>query len=152
MDKIDLALLARLQRDSSQSTGELANEVSISKSACWRRLLRLQEEGVIERRVALLNQERLNLSLTVYITVRTNQHNDDWASRFQEVTASIPGVLEVYRMSGDIDYLLKAVVSDMAGYDQLYKKLIKADLFDVSSSFVMETMKATTELPLDAAS
>lgn len=128
---------------------ELADAVAISKSACWRRLQKFEAENVIRERVALLNPNKLNLPLTVYISVRTNQHNDKWATKFQQVTRNISGVLEVYRMSGELDYLIKAVVADMPGYDRLYKKLIRADLSDVSSSFVMETIKQTTELPLD---
>ncbi len=149
MDKLDRNILNLLQRDAGLSVGELAENVGISKSACWRRIQKLESTGVIRERVALLNQESLNLPLTVYISVRTNQHNDKWADEFQRVTRDIPGVLEVYRMSGDLDYLIKAVVADMPGYDRLYKELIKADLYDVSSSFVMETMKQTTCLPLD---
>jgi len=148
MNKLDVSLLELIQKDSSLSTGELAEQVGMSKSACWRRLQKLSQDGVIQKQVAILNPEKLNLPLTVYISVRTNEHNDKWAKQFHKVTHSIPGVLEVYRMSGDLDYLVKAVVQDMKGYDDLYKQLIKANLFDVSSSFVMETMKQTTELPL----
>jgi DNA-binding Lrp family transcriptional regulator len=96
----------------------------------------------------LLNPETGDLSLTVFIAVKTNQHNERWAQHFQRVTENIPGVLEVYRMGGEVDYLVKAVVKDMPGYDVLYQELIKADLFDVSASFVMEPLKQTTELPL----
>lgn len=149
MDSYDLAILQQVQHDAALSAGELAEKIGISKSACWRRLQKLTKDGVIKNRVAILDQEKLNLPLTVYISIRTNEHNDKWAKQFQQVTRNIPGVLEVYRMSGDLDYLVKAVVADMKGYDDLYKQLIKADLFDVSSSFVMETMKQTTELPLD---
>lgn len=148
LDRQDRVILAKIQADASQSVGELAEQVSMSKSACWRRLQKLEEMGVIRGRVALLDANALNLSLTVYISVRTNQHNDDWAARFQRATEQIPGVLEVYRMSGDLDYLIKAVVADMPDYDRLYKRLIKADIYDVSSSFVMETIKHTTRLPL----
>ena len=148
LDRQDIALLSILQKDSSQSAGELADTVGMSKSACWRRLQKLEKEGVIRQRVALLDANALNLSLTVYISVRTNQHNDEWAATFQRATELIPGVLEVYRMSGDLDYLIKAVVADMPDYDRLYKQLIKADIYDVSSSFVMETLRHTTCLPL----
>lgn len=148
MNKLDLALLELIQKDASLSTGELAERIGMSKSACWRRLQKLSQDGVIRKQVALLNQEKVNLSLTVYISVRTNEHNDKWAAQFHKVIQGIPGILEVYRMSGDLDYLIKAVVEDMKGYDKLYKQLIKANLSDVSSSFVMETMKQTTELPL----
>ena len=149
MDSYDRQILALLQRDASLSVGAVAERVALSKTACWRRIQKLEADGVIGRRVALVNPAAINLGLTVYIVVRTNQHNEQWARQFAAVVEAIPEVLECYRMSGDLDYLLKAVVSDMAGYDRLYKKLIAADLFDVSSSFVMETMKATTELPLD---
>lgn len=148
LDRQDIFLLSILQKDSSQSVGELADTVGMSKSACWRRLQKLEKEGVIRQRVALLDANALNLSLTVYISVRTNQHNDEWAATFQRATELIPGVLEVYRMSGDLDYLIKAVVADMPDYDRLYKQLIKADIYDVSSSFVMETLRHTTCLPL----
>ncbi len=148
LDRQDRVILGKIQADASQSVGELAEQVGMSKSACWRRLQKLEEMGVIRDRVALLDANALNLSLTVYISVRTNQHNDDWAARFQQATEQIPGVLEVYRMSGDLDYLIKAVVADMPDYDRLYKRLIKADIYDVSSSFVMETIKHTTRLPL----
>ena len=148
LDRQDIVLLSILQKDSSQSVGELADTVGMSKSACWRRLQKLEKEGVIRQRVALPDANALNLSLTVYISVRTNQHNDEWAATFQRATELIPGVLEVYRMSGDLDYLIKAVVADMPDYDRLYKQLIKADIYDVSSSFVMETLRHTTCLPL----
>jgi Lrp/AsnC family transcriptional regulator len=148
IDKQDRAILNLLQVDASLSVGDLAEKVGVSKSACWRRLQKLDQQGVIRERVALLDQMKVNLPLTVYISLRTNQHNDKWASNFQDVTQGIPGILEVYRMSGDLDYLIKAVVRDMPGYDRLYQELIKADLSDVSSSFVMETMKQTTQLPL----
>ena len=148
LDRQDIVLLSILQKDSSQSVGELADTVGMSKSACWRRLQKLEKEGVIRQRVALLDANALNLSLTVYISVRTNQHKDEWAATFQRATELIPGVLEVYRMSGDLDYLIKAVVADMPDYDRLYKQLIKADIYDVSSSFVMETLRHTTCLPL----
>ncbi len=148
MDKQDVELLGLLQQDASFSVGELAERVGMSKSACWRRIQKLEEQGVIGHRVTLLNQESVNLPLTVYVSIRTNEHSERWASEFQKVVNALPEVLEVYRMSGDLDYLIKAVVTDMPGYDNLYKRLIKAELFDVSSSFVMEKMKHTTELPL----
>ncbi|WP_293266919.1 Lrp/AsnC family transcriptional regulator [Neptunomonas sp.] len=149
LDKQDRAILELLQRDASLSIGDVAERVGISKSACWRRIQKLEQDNVICARVTLLNQEQVNLPLTVYISIRTNQHNDQWAEQFKKVIEEIPLVLEVYRMSGDLDYLIKAVVTDMPGYDRLYKSFIKADLFDVSSSFVMETMKQTTQLPLE---
>ena len=149
MDKQDRAVLELLQGDAGLSVAEVAERVGTSKSACWRRIQKLEQAGVIRGRVVLLNQERVNLPLTAYISLRTNQHNDGWAEKFRQTVQNMAGVLEVYRMSGDLDYLIKAVVTDMKGYDRLYKQLIKADLFDVSSSFVMETMKQTTRLPLN---
>ncbi len=148
IDKQDQAILSLVQNDATLSVGEVANRIGISKSACWRRIQRLEHQGVIRDRVTLLSPEHVNLPLTVYISIRTNQHNDHWAEQFKRAVDGIPQVLEVYRMSGELDYLIKAVVPDMPGYDLLYKHLIKADLFDVSASFVMETFKQTTELPL----
>ena len=148
MDKTERSILALIQADASLSIGEVADRVGISKSACWRRIQKLEEDGVIEGRVTLLNAGALDLPLTVFITIKTNQHNERWARNFKAVVADIPGILEVHRMGGEIDYLIKAVVKDMPGYDKLYQQLIKADLFDVTSSFVMEEIKRTTALPL----
>ena len=148
MNAADRKLLTHMQKDATLSVAELAELAGVSKSACWRRIQKLEQEGFIRSRVTLLNPEAVDLSLTVFIAVKTNQHNERWARQFQQVTESIPGVLEVYRMGGEVDYLIKAVVKDMPGYDALYQELIKADLFDVSASFVMEPLKQTTELPL----
>lgn len=151
MDKFDRNILALLQADAGLSVGDIAEQVALSKTACWRRIQKLQHSGVIRRQVTLLNPAALDLGLTVYVSIRTDQHTASWATQFTAVVDAIPEVLEVHRMSGDLDYLIKAVVSDMPGYDRLYKKLIAAKLFDVSSSFVMETLKETTELPLPEA-
>ena len=148
MDKTERSILALIQADASLSIGEVADRVGISKSACWRRIQKLEEDGVIQGRVTLLNAAALDLPLTVFITIKTNQHNERWARNFKAVVADIPGILEVHRMGGEIDYLIKAVVKDMPGYDKLYQQLIRADLFDVTSSFVMEEIKRTTALPL----
>jgi len=148
IDALDRKLLRALQRDSAEPISDLAERCGLSRSACSRRIARLAEAGVIERSVALLSQSKLGLGLTVFIAIKTNQHNVAWSSQFQRVVEQLPGILEVHRLGGDIDYLVKAVVPDMPGYDALYQQLIKADLFDVSASFVMETMKHTTELPL----
>ena len=148
MDKTDRKLLSHMQRDASLSIGELANRVGISKSACWRRIQKLEADGTIRKQVTLMDPAALGVPLTVFISVRTNQNNQRWAENFKSVVEKIPGVLEVYRMGGEIDYLIKAAVEDMPGYDMLYQKLIKADLFDVSASFVMEELKQTTELPI----
>ena len=148
IDTLDRKLLRALQRDNAESISDLAERCGLSRSACSRRIARLAEAGVIERSVALLSQSKLGLGLTVFIAIKTNQHNAAWSSQFRRVVEQLPGILEVHRLGGDIDYLVKAVVPDMPGYDALYQQLIKADLFDVSASFVMETMKHTTELPL----
>jgi Lrp/AsnC family transcriptional regulator len=148
IDSLDRKLLRALQRDSAEPISDLADRCGLSRSACSRRIARLAEAGVIERSVALLSQGKLGLGLTVFIAIKTNQHNAAWSSQFQSVVEQLPGILEVHRLGGDIDYLVKAVVPDMPGYDALYQQLIKADLFDVSASFVMETMKHSTELPL----
>ena len=148
IDALDRKILRALQQDSDEPIADLAERLGLSRSACSRRIARLAELGVIERSVALLSQSKLGLWLTVFITIKTNQHNAAWSRQFQAVVEQLPGVLEVHRLGGEIDYLLKAVVTDMPGYDALYQQLIKADLYDVSASFVMETMKHTTELPL----
>ncbi len=148
MHKTDTMILIHLQRDAALSVGDLAEIVGISKSACWRRIQKLQREGVINKQVTLLNASSLDLSLTVFISIKTNQHNEKWAKQFKSVVSGIPGILEVYRMGGEQDYMIKAVVKDMPDYDKLYQKLIKANLFDVTSNFVMEEIKFTTELPL----
>lgn len=148
MDKIDKSILELLQVDASLSVGKLAERVGLSKTACWRRIQQLEAGGVILERVTLLDAAKLNLPLTAFISIRTNQHNESWHQKFKEVAEALPQVMEVHRMTGDLDYLIKAVVTDMAGYDRLYKQLIKADLSDVSTSFVMETMKQQTRLPL----
>jgi Lrp/AsnC family transcriptional regulator len=148
LDSQDRQLLELMQQDASLSVADLADKVAISKSACWRRIQKFEESGVIRQRVTLLDPTKLGLGLTVFVTIRTNQHNGAWAEKFNSVVQSVEGVLEVYRLGGQIDYLLKAVVPDMPGYDRLYQKLIDADLFDVTASFVMEEIKATTVLPI----
>lgn len=148
IDKTDRALLRRLQRDASQPVAALAEQLHLSKSACWRRLQRLEREGVIQRTVAVLDPAKLGLNLTVFIRVRTREHTAAWSTAFRENVERIDGVTEVYRMGGDIDYLIKAVVEDMPAYDRLYQQLIAVDLFDVTASFVMEAIKQRTALPV----
>jgi Lrp/AsnC family transcriptional regulator len=150
IDRTDRMLLERLQTDASLSLNALAEAVKLSPTPTWRRIQRLEAEGVIRKRVALIDPDAVNLPVTVFVSIKTSQHNAEWLKRFAKVVAAIPEVVEVYRMSGDIDYLLRVVVPDIAGYDAVYKKLIKdVELFDVSSSFAMERMKYTTALPLD---
>ena len=150
MDEIDKRILACLQEDATLPVGEIAERVGLSSTPCWRRIRNLEESGVIQSRVALLNPEKLNLGVTVFVGVKTSQHSYDWLERFATAVAEIDEVVEFYRMSGDIDYMLRIVVPDIAGYDAVYKRLIQsADLSDVSSSFAMERIKFTTALPLD---
>ena len=148
LDAMDRRLLRALQHNADEPISDLGERLGLSRSACSRRIKRLREAGVIKRSVLLLAPDKLGLSLTVYVVIKTNQHNAKWSRQFQAIVEALPGVLEVHRLGGDIDYLLKAVVKDMPGYDALYQQLIKADLFDVSASFVMETLKETTELPI----
>ena len=150
MDKKDKAILQALQRDATMTVADVADHVGLSKSACWRRVQALEEDGVITARVTLLNQEKLGLDLTVYTRIRTHQHTQQWFDGFHAMVTTMPNVMEVHRLSGDVDYLIRAVVPDMRSYDEMYKEMIaKVDLFDVSSSFSMETIKYTTALPLD---
>ncbi len=152
MDEIDRKILACLQRDATMPLAEIARRVGLSSTPCWRRIQKLEESGVIRARVALLDGAKLNVGLTVFVAIRTDQHNIEWLEHFAEAIAEFPEVIEFYRMSGDIDYLLRVVVPDMAAYDGFYKRLISVvRLSDVSSSFAMEQIKYTTELPLDYA-
>lgn len=149
MDTIDRNILNLLQTDATLSIAEIGQRVGLSQTPCWKRIQRLEADGVIERRVALLNQEKLGFGLTVFVSVETNDHSQDWLARFAELVAGMPNVLEFYRMAGDVDYMLRIVVPDMAAYDQFYKRLIAAvPLKNVTSRFAMERVKATTVLPI----
>jgi Lrp/AsnC family transcriptional regulator len=149
LDVFDKAILALLQQDASLSVAEVGERVHLSQNACWRRIKRLEQEGVIRKRVAVLDPLKLGLGVTVFVTVRAAEHSDDWLNTFSDAVRRMPEIVEFYRMSGDIDYLLKVVVPDIAAYDQVYKRLIRAvRLTDVSSTFAMEEIKATTALPL----
>ncbi|KER69978.1 ArsR family transcriptional regulator [Burkholderia cepacia] len=152
LDTIDKAILSVLQQDSTLSVAEVADRVNLSTTPCWRRIQKLEQDGVIARRVVLLDAQKLNVGVTVLVEIKTAQHTAAWLRRFCEVVATIPEVVEVYRMSGHIDYMLKVVVPHIEAYDGVYKRLIsEVDIFDVSSSFSMETIKHTTMLPLDYA-
>ena len=148
-DSLDISILTLLQQDSSLSVSDIAGRVGLSVTPCWRRIQRLEERGVIRRKVALLDAEKLGVGLSVFVAIRTDEHNTAWLERFASTVKALPEVVEFYRMSGDIDYLLRVVVADMRHYDAFYKKLIsKVKLTDVSSSFAMEQIKYTTALPL----
>ena len=152
MDTTDRKLLDLLQRDASLSLDELSERAALSRNACWRRIKRLEDEGVIKARVTLLDASRVNVGLTAFIALRTTEHSAKWLDQFSKAVRDLPEIVGVYRMTGDVDYLLQAVIPDVAAYDRLYKRLIgKITLADVSSSFVMEEIKSTTVLPLDYA-
>jgi Lrp/AsnC family transcriptional regulator len=150
IDRIDRRILAVLQEDCTMPVAEIGRRVGLSTTPCWRRIQKMEEEGVIRRRVALLDPKKVRAGVTVFVAVRTSQHSEDWLERFAEVVTEFPEVVEFYRMSGEVDYLLRVVVPDIESYDIFYKKLIaRIDLADVSSSFAMEQIKYTTALPLD---
>lgn len=148
MDRLDRKILRLLQEDATLAVADVAKKVGLSTTPCWRRIQKLEEDGVIKRRVAILDPVRVNARVTVFVAVRTSSHSHEWLKRFSEVVQEFPEVIEFYRMSGDIDYLLRVAVPDIAAYDAFYKRLIsKIEIRDVSSSFAMEQIKYTTELP-----
>jgi len=150
IDKKDRDILQLLQANASLPLAEVASAVNLTQTPCWRRIQKLQADGVIQKQVVLCDAKKLNLGLTTFVTIRTSQHNEQWMQRFVAGATSIPEIVEIYRLSGNADYLLKIVVPDISRYDSVYKRLIRTvDLLDVSSAFVMETIKSTTALPLD---
>ena len=149
LDGIDHRILKELQRDAAMALDTLGERVGLSRNACWRRVKALEASGVITKRVALLDPAKLGLGLTVFLQIRAARHDADWLAQFARATRALPEVQGVYRMSGDLDYLIRAQVADMADYDRLYQTLIaRVPMGDVSASFVMEEIKHTTELPL----
>jgi len=149
LDSIDKRLIDALQQNAETPVAELADAVGLSQTSCWRRVQRLKDAGVLRASVMLVDRHQVNVGVTVFVSVRTNTHSQDWFDRFQAAVQAIPEVVEFYRMSGDVDYLLRVVVPDIAAYDQVYKRLIRdTQLSDVSSSFAMEELKFTTALPL----
>ena len=150
IDDFDRKILSELQQDATLSVDQLSERVSLSRNACWRRLKRLEDEGFFTRRVALVDAEKVGVGLSVFILVRTSHHDPDWLARFRKAVVSFPEITGVYRMSGDLDYVLRARVADVKAYDRLYQRLIaKVPLSDVSASFVMEEIKETTVVPID---
>ena len=150
MDRLDRKILRLLQEDSTLAVADVAKKVGLSTTPCWRRIQKLEEEGVIQRRVAVLNPAKVNTRVNVFVSIRTNAHSVEWLRRFAEVIQEFPEVVEFYRMSGEVDYLLRVVVPDIAAYDAFYKRLIaRIEIRDVSSAFAMEQIKNTTQLPLD---
>ncbi|WP_144224396.1 Lrp/AsnC family transcriptional regulator [Mesorhizobium amorphae] len=150
LDTIDRRILAELQRDGTLSVDQLSERVGLSRNACWRRVKRLEDDRIITDRVALVDADKLGLGLSVFIIVRTSSHDPDWLARFRTAVTSFPEITGVYRMSGDLDYVLRARVADVKAYDRLYQRLIaKVPLSDVSASFVMEEIKETTVVPVE---
>ena len=149
MDAIDRKILAALQEDASLSVAEIGSRVGLSSTPCWKRIQRLETDGVISKRVALIDQDKIGLGITVFVSIETGDHSQDWLSRFAEVVGAMPEVMEFYRMAGDVDYMLRVVVPDIAGYDTFYKRLIATvPLKNVTSRFAMERIKSTTALPI----
>lgn len=150
LDKIDRKILALLQKDTTTPVAEIGRKVGLSTTPCWRRIQKMEEDGVIRRRVAVLDPQKVNAGVTAFMAVRTNEHSDAWMHKFAAVVDEFSEVVEFYRMSGDVDYLLRVVVPDIHAFDSFYKKLIsKIALSDVSSSFAMGQIKYTTALPLE---
>ena len=149
MDAIDRKILAVMQEDTSLSVAEIGSRVGLSSTPCWKRIQRLEADGVILKRVALIDQDKIGLGITVFVSVETGDHSQEWLDRFAKVVGAMPEVMEFYRMAGDVDYMLRVVVPDIAGYDTFYKKLIgTVSLKNVTSRFAMEKIKSTTALPI----
>ncbi|QFT98835.1 Leucine-responsive regulatory protein [Roseovarius sp. THAF8] len=149
IDNLDRKILHELQRDASLGLEEIGTRVGLSRNACWRRIKTMEEAGIIRARVTLLDAAKLNLGLTVFIQVRAAKHDAQWLETFARATRALPEIQGVYRMTGDLDYLIRARVADMADYDRLYQTLVaRVPMRDVSASFVMEEIKDTTALPL----
>jgi Lrp/AsnC family transcriptional regulator len=152
LDKIDRKILALLQKDATTPVAEIGRKVGLSTTPCWRRIQKMEEDGVIKGRVAILDPVKINAGVTVFVSIRTNEHNEAWMRKFSGVVDDLTEVVEFYRMSGEVDYLLRVVVPDIGAYDAFYKKLIsRINLTDVSSSFAMGQIKYTTALPLEFA-
>ena len=151
MDAIDRKILAALQEDASLSVAEIGQRVGLSSTPCWKRMQRLEADGVILKRVALVNQDKIGLGVTVFVSIETGDHSQGWLARFAETVGAMPEVMEFYRMAGDVDYMLRVVVADMQSYDVFYKKLIATvPLKNVTSRFAMEKIKSITALPVPA--
>jgi Lrp/AsnC family transcriptional regulator len=149
LDAMDIKILALLQEDASRSIAEIADSVHLSNNACWRRIRQLEESGIIRKRVALLDAEKLGAGTTVFVMLRAPDYSDEWFEKFSSAVRKIPEVLEFYRLAGEIDYLIKLQVSDIAGYNEVSQKLTRAVHFrDVSGAFAMEELKNTTAIPL----
>ena len=152
IDRIDRKILGILQENSTVPVVEIGRKVGLSATPCWRRIQRLEEDGIIKKRVALVDPEAVNANVTAFVSITTNQHTEDWLTRFSESIKDFPEVVEFYRMAGQVDFLLLVVVPSIEAYDEFYKKLVsKIDIADVTTTFAMEKIKYTTELPLNHA-
>lgn len=150
MDRIDKDILRILQADASVPIATIADKVGLSQTPCWKRIRRLETTGVIERRVALLNPEKIGLGITVFVSIQAPDHSADWLQHFAETVSAMPEVMEFYRMAGDVDYMLRVVVADMPSYDGFYKRLIESvALRDVTSRFAMERIKSETAYKIE---
>jgi Lrp/AsnC family transcriptional regulator len=149
MDAIDRKILAVLQENAALSVAEIGSRVGLSSTPCWKRIQRLEADGVIQKRVALVDQDRIGLGISVFVSVETGDHSQDWLDKFAKTVTAMPEVMEFYRMAGDVDYMLRVVVPDIAGYDAFYKRLISTvPLKNVTSRFAMEKIKSTTAMPI----
>lgn len=150
MDSFDRAILTMIQQDASLPLNEIAAKVGLSPTPCWNRIRKMEEAGIIQKRVAILDGPGLGLGVTIYVSIETADHSETWLKRFADTVRDIPEIVDVYRMSGDVDYMMRVVVPGIDAYDDLYRRLIKAvPLKNVTSRFAMEKIKATTALPLD---
>ena len=149
LDAIDRKILTVLQEDASLSVAEIGDRVGLSSTPCWKRIQRLEADGVIQKRVALIDQDKIGLGITVFVSIETGDHSQTWLDRFAESVSAMPEVMEFHRMAGDVDYMLRVVVPDIPGYDKFYKKLIgTVPLKNVTSRFAMQKIKSTTALPI----
>jgi Lrp/AsnC family transcriptional regulator len=149
MDAIDRKILKVVQDDASLSVAEIGSRVGLSSTPCWTRIQRLEADGVITKRVALVDPNKIGLGITVFVSIETGDHSQDWLAKFAETVSAMPEVMEFHRMAGDVDYMLRVVVPDIQGYDTFYKKLIgTVALKNVTSRFAMERIKSTTSLPI----
>jgi Lrp/AsnC family transcriptional regulator len=151
LDAIDRKILTVLQQDASLSVAEIGDRVGLSSTPCWKRIQRLEADGVITKRVALVDQNKIGLGLSVFVSIESGDHSDVWLKKFADAVSALPEVIEFYRMAGDVDYMLRVVVADMRSYDIFYKKLIASvPLKNVTSRFAMEKIKSVTALPVPA--
>ena len=151
IDAIDRKILRVLQEDASLSVADIGERVGLSSTPCWKRIQRMEQDGIITGKVALVDQNKIGLGITVFVSVESNDHSDEWLKKFASAVRKMPEVIEFYRMAGDVDYMLRVVISDMQAYDVFYRQLIAAiALKNVTSRFAMEKIKSITALPVPA--